>query len=229
MTLLNPSLKISQLAQDWQQDNRLRITNALQPDMAVTLAQTLQQMIEYNVIMAPGGEFKKISQGELMQMSQEDRSALLRGVLKDATNGHGYLYHGHHLDQTTNDTLKTFLDQLNAPETINTIRQITGMDDIMYADAQATEYRPGHYLTRHLDQFEGEQRRVAFVFSLTPTWHPDWGGLLQFYEQDGTPRDAWSPGMNLLALFDVKHIHAVTYVAPFAAGPRYSITGWFKA
>ena len=70
---------------------------------------------------------------------------------------------------------------------------------------------------------------MAYVLSLTERWHPDWGGLLQFFEDNGTPRDAWVPGWNVLSLFDVRHVHSVTYVAPFAGAPRLSITGWFRA
>jgi len=33
----------------------------------------------------------------------------------------------------------------------------------------------------------------------------------------------------VLSLFDVRHVHSVTYVAPFAGAPRLSITGWFRA
>ncbi len=90
-----------------------------------------------------------------------------------------------------------------------------------------TRYTAGQYLTRHSDNITEEGRRVAFVFSFSRAWHPDWGGMLQFYEGDGTPRDAWMPEFNTLALFDVRHIHSVSYVAPFAAATRYSLTGWF--
>jgi Rps23 Pro-64 3,4-dihydroxylase Tpa1-like proline 4-hydroxylase len=53
--------------------------------------------------------------------------------------------------------------------------------------------------------------------------------LLQFYQDDGTPRDALTPSFNAMTLFDVKHVHAVTYVAPFASKPRLAISGWFRA
>ena len=53
-------------------------------------------------------------------------------------------------------------------------------------------------------------------------------GLLLFYEQNGTPRDAWAPGFNTVSMFDIRHIHAVTYVAPYALEPRLSLTGWFR-
>ncbi|WP_338456665.1 2OG-Fe(II) oxygenase family protein [uncultured Alteromonas sp.] len=38
-----------------------------------------------------------------------------------------------------------------------------------------------------------------------------------------------TPEFNTLSLFDVKHIHSVTYVTPFAKQPRYALTGWIKA
>ncbi|PHS51455.1 hypothetical protein C7Y69_04575 [Alteromonas sp. KS69] len=65
--------------------------------------------------------------------------------------------------------------------------------------------------------------------NLAPKWHPDWGGLLQYFEPDGTTTESWSPEFNTLSLFDVKHIHSVTYVTPFAKQPRYALTGWIKA
>jgi Rps23 Pro-64 3,4-dihydroxylase Tpa1-like proline 4-hydroxylase len=53
--------------------------------------------------------------------------------------------------------------------------------------------------------------------------------LLQFFEDDGTPRDAWAPQFNSMSLFDVRHVHSVTFIAPFALEPRLSLTGWFRA
>jgi Rps23 Pro-64 3,4-dihydroxylase Tpa1-like proline 4-hydroxylase len=71
--------------------------------------------------------------------------------------------------------------------------------------------------------------RIENVLGLSKAWHPDWGGLLQFYEEDGTPGDAWIPHFNCLNLFDIRHIHSVTYVTPFAGEPRLSLTGWFRS
>jgi Rps23 Pro-64 3,4-dihydroxylase Tpa1-like proline 4-hydroxylase len=65
--------------------------------------------------------------------------------------------------------------------------------------------------------------------SFTRNWHPDWGGLLQYYDDDGTPRDTWAPLFNSMTLFDVRHIHSVTFVTPFSTQPRLSLTGWFRA
>jgi Rps23 Pro-64 3,4-dihydroxylase Tpa1-like proline 4-hydroxylase len=118
-------------------------------------------------------------------------------------------------------------EYLNSPAMLGFIEQITGRRDIVRADAQYTRYSAGQYLTRHRDDIEGTTRRLAYVFGFTRRWHPDWGGLLQFYEDDGTPRDAWAPAFNRLSLFDIRHVHSVGYVTPFAGESRLSLTGWF--
>ena len=62
------------------------------------------------------------------------------------------------------------------------------MQNIDYADAQATRYEPGHFLTSHNDSVEGKNRLVAYVFNFTPGWHPDWGGNLMFYDEGAAIR-----------------------------------------
>ena len=125
--------------------------------------------------------------------------------------------------------LHEVFDYIGGEEVLSMIRKITSSNDITGAEPQYTRYTPGHFLTRHRDVVPGKGRRIAFVLGMTKDWHPDWGGLLQFYEENGTPRDAWTPRFNVLSIFDVSHIHAVTYVAPFAMVPRLSLTGWFVA
>ena len=39
---------------------------------------------------------------------------------------------------------------------------------------------------------------------------------------------ALKPGFNTIHLFRVPQMHSVSYVAPFAAVPRYAITGWLR-
>lgn len=114
-----------------------------------------------------------------------------------------------------------------SPEVLDVMRAITGSSDFDDVTAQASQFRQGHYLTRHLDDVTGEQRKYAFVVGLTRAWHPDWGGLLQFFTKQGEPTASFSPGFNTLDLFDVTHVHSVTFVTPFARAPRFAVSGWF--
>ena len=108
------------------------------------------------------------------------------------------------------------------------VSSITQNINLNYADGQATRYRSGDFLTRHTDNISGETRQIAYVLGMTENWHPDWGGLLQFFQQNGEPTNSWSPEYNSLTLFDVKKIHSVTSIAPFTERNRYSITGWYR-
>jgi Rps23 Pro-64 3,4-dihydroxylase Tpa1-like proline 4-hydroxylase len=40
--------------------------------------------------------------------------------------------------------------------------------------------------------------------------------------------NSYIPAFNALTLFRVPQWHSVSYVTPFAMGPRFSVTGWFR-
>ena len=65
-------------------------------------------------------------------------------------------------------------------------------------------------------------------FGLTRAWRPDWGGYLNFYDEDGDIVAGYRPRFNALNLFLVPQKHAVSYVPPFAPQARFAITGWFR-
>ncbi len=104
-----------------------------------------------------------------------------------------------------------------------------GDRQIRKVELQATRYRAGSFLRRHVDQPETQSdRRYACVLSLSKDWQSDWGGVLQFVEGDQVVQSI-NPHFNMLALFKVPQGHQVSYVAPYAVGARYSLTGWMRA
>jgi len=117
---------------------------------------------------------------------------------------------------------------LNSEPFLAFARAVTGATSIAFADAQATCYRSGDFLTAHDDGVEGKHRRAAYILNFTPVWRSDWGGLLQFLEQDGHVSEAYMPVFNALNLVRVPQPHAVSYVNPLAGAARYSITGWLR-
>lgn len=125
--------------------------------------------------------------------------------------------------------LADLFSALNSEPYLALMRELTGDPRIAYLDAQATRYRPGHFLTTHDDDVAGKNRLFAYVINLTPNWRVDWGGLLMFVDQDGHVAEAYTPRWNALNIMRVPQPHAVSVVAPFAAGARYSITGWMRS
>lgn len=215
-------------AHRFRQEGRLRLEHALSDQIAEDIHQRISSA-SFAMMLARQGQGVVMTPSDLQQLSGPARNALQQEIHGAASRGEGFVYEGHQLAKSENAQMQAILSMINSADTLDRIRQLTGMSDITHADGQATRYRTGHFLTRHRDDPDGQQRRLAYVLSLTRHWHPDWGGLLQFFEDDGTPRDAWSPGWNILSIFDVRHVHSVTYVTPFAAAPRLSVTGWFRA
>ncbi|OZA59360.1 MAG: hypothetical protein B7X78_08485 [Sphingomonadales bacterium 39-62-4] len=81
----------------------------------------------------------------------------------------------------------------------------------------------------HNDSHVMEGWRVAYVLNLTSAdWQPDWGGYLNFLDEDGDVICGWKPRFNTLNLLRVPQLHQVTYVPPFAPRARYAITGWLR-
>ena len=127
------------------------------------------------------------------------------------------------------DILRDAVAFLNGERFLTFARNLTGFQDIAFADAQATLYGPGHFLTLHDDAVEGKNRRAAYVLNLTENWREDWGGYLNFFDKVGNIEAAYKPAFNALNIFAVPAAHSVGLVAPFAGALRCSITGWLRA
>jgi len=229
--MLNPALNLDALRADFAKERRLRIRDALAPGVAEPIADEMARL-PWKVFCATGAGVAVIDPAEMAQWDRVRQMELQRALQQAASRAEGFAYFGYRMTEAWKDgapdtPLGRFYRALTSPEVMAAIRTITGADSFNNAFAQATDYRPGHYLTRHLDDPKGEHRRFAFVWGFTRRWDPDWGGLLQFFDDDGQPTRAYSPGFNTLDLFDVRHIHSVTLVAPYALNPRHAISGWY--
>jgi len=111
---------------------------------------------------------------------------------------------------------------------MNFIREVTGLPSLVKADAQATLFAPGQFLGRHIDSHVAEGWLVAYVMNFAKDWKPDWGGYLNFFDDDGDIVAGYRPRFNALNMFKVPRAHAVSFVPPFAPVGRFAITGWFR-
>lgn len=229
--MLNPALDFESLRRAFAREGRIRVRNVLDPSIADAVANEMANL-PYKVFCATGEGVAVIDPAELVRWDRARQTELQRTLAQAASRAEGFAYFGYRMTEAwkagaPDTALGKFYTALNDEATLRAIRTITGADTFDNVFAQATQYRPGHYLTRHLDDPKGELRKFAFVWGFTRTWDPDWGGLLQFYDEAGEPTYAYSPGFNTLDLFDVSHVHAVTLVAPFARHPRDAVSGWF--
>ncbi len=224
---LNPLLDRVGLAEEFRRRERIHIQNILTDPAARRLFQVLQQETPWTVTFNKGADFFDVERATLVERARFSRAAFER-----ARSGFAYIYDNHRLSRTgepyanPNHYFAKLHAFLNSPQVLALVRSVTGLDDIEWADAQATLYRPGDFLTLHDDRTGGHKRRAAYVLNMTPSWQPDWGGALQFFDERGHIAEAYLPRFNALNIFRVPAPHAVSQVAIFG-GFRYSITGWF--
>jgi Rps23 Pro-64 3,4-dihydroxylase Tpa1-like proline 4-hydroxylase len=231
---LNPGLDVGALARDFARHGRLHVRNLLTSDAAARLHRCLEQETDYSVAIMTeqGAQYAKpaaLAQPDLMRQVQI-------GAYNRAHDGQfSFLYDVHVVTQTgapypqASHYLRAATDFLEGPAFLELCRKVTGLSDIAFADAQATRYRPGHFLTLHDDNVPEQKRLAAYVLNLTPRWRPEWGGMLLFLDGDGHVDQGFMPAFNALNIFTVPQRHVVSQVAPFAGGPRLSITGWLRA
>jgi SM-20-related protein len=228
---LNPALDRAALASEFGRQGRIQIQRVLTRPSAQRLYTCLTEETPYTLFANAGEEPHEIVNPTPAERLEFTKAAWRRVGLstfqflydRHSLSGDGEAYPdpGHYLAQVT-----AFL---NGPEFLGLAREVTGMQAIAFADAQATLYRAGHFLTAHEDNKPGPNRLVAYVLSLTASWRPEWGGLLEFIDDAGQIEAGFVPCFNNLRLFRVPAKHHVSCVAPFAQAGRYSITGWLRA
>jgi SM-20-related protein len=233
---LNPTIDRGAVAARFAVDRRVQIRDVLTPDAAAALHEVLTRTrwglgwragedgphgIEAAALQRlPAAEHNRIGQAIFAAMRGGDYAfSYARYPILDA-------YLGKWDPDGPYDIL---LEHLNAPPFLDFIRTVSGMPELCKADAQATLFAANQFLPLHIDAQSAEGWRIAYVLSLCrEDWRPDWGGYLQFFDEDGDVIAGYRPRFNALSLFAVPAPHAVSYVPPFAPVGRYSITGWFR-
>lgn len=235
--MLNPSLDIDKIASAFAMKKRLQIADILERETAEKLANCLHNEVPWGLACMRAGAGQTIEANALANMGPEAWRLLMQEVQSTAREGYQFLFNSYQIVTAWKEKrdphlfLHSFFEFLNSPPVLNFARRVTGFDDIMKADAQATRYLPGHFLRRHNDLHQKtatDTRRAAYVFNLSPDWHADWGGQLQFLDDSDQVIESWLPRYNHLSLFTVPIFHCVSCVAPYATSPRLAITGWFR-
>lgn len=232
--MLNPLLDPVALAQAFAVRRRLQIPDILTPDAADAIHRCLANDVPWNFACRLDGRDQLYAPEQLAAMAPADRMRMGQRILEQAGAGFAFgfmsfpMVDNYRTRRVPGLFLDTVLEALATPEFIGFARAVTGDASINKVDAQATRYTAGHFLNLHDDaQYDGAERRCAYVLNFTRDWRAEWGGLLQFLDEGGKVVDSFVPRFNSLSLFAVPTPHIVSYVTPFAGAPRLSITGWF--
>lgn len=234
---LNPALDRSALAEAFVRDGRVQVRDVLTEAAATAVHEILARGTPWGLAWQAGADgphairdtkLKADPVGEQRKIASATAAAASRGdyafqfaqyPILDAYLA-GWAPGGPH------DLL---LEHINSEDFLDFIREVTGISTITKGDAQATLYAPGHFLSLHIDSHVDEGWRVAYVFNFCrEEWKPDWGGYLNFYDEEGDVITGYRPRFNALNMFTVPRAHAVSYVPLFAPIGRFALTGWFR-
>src|SRR5882672_3421917 len=213
---------------------RVHVANLLTTASAQRAYVSLASEVPWQLHVNDGERVYDLTAEQFAALPEASRDSMQEAIYAKAARGFQYLYENYPLSdiyaqQTQNDLyLMRIHEFLNSPRFLQYARQLTRIATIALVDAQATRYGTGHFLTCHDDQVTGKHRVAAYVLSLTPDWHADWGGILNFIDTDGHIAEGFVPRFNALNVFRVPQKHSVSCVAPFAPAGRFSITGWFR-
>ena len=231
---LNPALDAAALAREFGKTGRLQIRDVLTHHCATSLRQVLRDETAWGLAWqaGPSSEAQLIRAEQLARLSAGDRHALAE---RAAGQDYGFVYHSYplvtaYLERwSPGSPHERLLESLNGAPMLDFIRAVTGIGEIVKMDGQATLYAPGHFLRPHNDEESLRGRRVAYVLNLTlGNWAPEWGGYLNFFDEDWDIEQAFRPRFNSLNLFRVPQWHNVGEVSATAPLARYAVTGWAR-
>lgn len=234
--MLNPALDPAPWRARLRAEGRVQVEDFLQPEAAERLHACLAHEVPWTLALRDGAGPRTIAAADYAAMPSSEVAALLRGTAEGARDGtFRFAYDSYMMVRAYKEgrdpqlPLHRVLEFLNAPPYLQFCRALSGDERIRRVDAQATRYRPGHFLRQHTDEDAVEGRLYAYVINLSRDWTADWGGLLQFVDTNGRVTGSFLPRWNTLSLFAVPADHLVSMVMPWARHDRYAITGWWLA
>ena len=170
---LNPELDAARLRADYRAHGHVQLMPFVEHEQAAALAAVLGADESWREVINSGTKLFELDRSAQASLEPERRSRLEAAIALAARNEFQHRYESIRVDDSdavrrSNPTpLNQFALFLSSPPVIDLLRAITGAADIGFADAQATAYRPGDFLTAHDDAVEGKGRRAAYVFGLT--------------------------------------------------------------
>jgi SM-20-related protein len=212
----------------------VQVPDLFEPTVADTIATVLETAMAWELIYSDSsGKGEALARAQIDALGPAELAKRLQAVMGRAREGFAYCYFRYPMigaylaGRDPGHPIHGVAEFINSDEFLAFGRAVTGEHGVTKADAQATLYRPSHFLNLHDDTGEGE-RRAAYTLGFTRRWRADWGGQLLFHDDAGDIVRGFRPRFNVLTLFKAPQWHSVAPVAAFAGAPRLSVSGWLR-
>lgn len=231
---LSPDLDQPALSSHFAAHGWVRIPGFLQAPGAAALVRSLLGRDDWRRTFIHNFERVDVDRRQYEALPEHDRREIERGIALHAREDFAYRYENIRVPTAaqrraaSDDPLCAFARWMSDGPPREFLRAVTGDQRIVFADAHATAFSAGDFLTGHNDDVGGKNRMAAYVLGLTPQWRIEWGGLLMLHGADGDIERALVPAFNTLSLFAVPKMHSVSEVSASAPRRRVSVTGWLR-
>lgn len=230
---LNEKLDAEALRQEYQKRSFIQIKEVLPAAEAGKLYTCLAKDTPWGLFYFKDTAGEKIPPERFEKMPMEKKQETYKYIFGTARSQYQFMFLYHPIMQNAlsgknpDHLLQKLFEFLNTAPVLDFVRKVTGIPEIMRADTMATRYIGNCFLQLRHDHQEGKSRRVAYVLNMTQNWRTDWGGQLQFFDDDFNVERSFKPTFNALNMFTVPKNHAVSFVPPYCPGERLSVAGWF--
>ena len=223
-TLLSDLFDASGYESRFAAKGRIRLEGALAAEEAHAVHHGLEQQTPWELqLVTADGRPDVISRPQLESLPPSTIQTRLTDAAERAQSGLSYLRLGCDLMAADTIALAPLSDLIKSQAFADFCGRLTGLSGLDLTQLQAVCYRPGDFFTQHTDS----QARLCFEWNFTENWRSDWGGQVLFHSPSGDIEGGIMPRFNDLALYSGDQPRSIASVAPYAAGPRFSVTGRF--
>jgi SM-20-related protein len=241
---ISPRLDRARYREEFQHNGHVHLDNFLNAAGALALFQYLERDVQWRTFVVARERLLGTPAGSSYESSPEDDREICDTAVAAANDGFACVFDADHLfaedeagvaggeGHPVESRLGEFGRFFSSETLLEFVRSLTGRMPIIRGDARAMRLRRGHFVSFHEATRSADRsgRRLATaLLNLTPEWKIEWGGLLSFRSRRQCGVEAYCPCFNSLDLYAFPHGNWLTQVAPYALGPRLSISLRFYA
>ena len=231
---LNPELDAPALADAYRERKRIQIRDLLEPACAEAVFEELEKL-PWGLAYRDGFRVVELYAAAVARLDGREAARIMAQIREQARTEYQFLYAYYPIltayfsPEVPDQPIFRLYEFVNSAPVLDLVRQVTGLEDIAWADAQATWFKPGHFLKVHTDEQEAQGRRAAYVMNFSRDWDDDGGGFLQFFDERGDIEQGLKPAFNALNIFTIPQLHSVSMVSTWVTAKRLAMTGWFRS